>query len=91
MGQQGAVNHGESTQFGEVGRPLLMPDEVLNLGRDTAILLHPNSQPHYLRPVDYWNLATGFASLKAAYPHLYWDPPLLPDPNPYYKHSLAKS
>lgn len=91
----GANNHGgtmgESTQFGEAGRPLLMPDEVLNLGRDAAILLHPNSQPHYLRPVDYWKLASGFSSLKSAYPHLYWDPPLSPDPNPYYKHALKKS
>ncbi len=84
-------NTGHSMQIGEVGRPLLMPDEVLNLGRDTAILLHPNSQPHYLRPVDYWKLAGDFASLKAAYPHLYWDPPLSPDPNPYYKHALTKS
>jgi type IV secretory pathway TraG/TraD family ATPase VirD4 len=91
-GKEGtAMTHGETTNFGEVGRPLLMPDEVLNLGRDTAILLHPNSHPHYLRPVDYWNLATGFTHLKSSYPHLYWDPPLAPDPNPYYKHSLAKS
>lgn len=83
-GDQGG-SAGESMQYGETGRALLMPDEVLNLGRETAILLNPEGPPHYLRPVDYWNLPSAFASLKSAYPHLYWDPPLSPDPNPYYK------
>ena len=86
----GQTEQGEGTQFGEVGRPLLMPDEVLNLGRETAILLHPNSAPHYLRPVDYWNLTTTFEPFKNEYPHLYWQPPLSPDPNPYHK-PLTKS
>lgn len=84
-------NEGESTNIGETGRPLLMPDEVLNLGRGTAILLHPNSAPHYLRPVDYWNLATVFQPFKNDYPHMYWQPPLQPDPNPYHKSSLTKA
>src|SRR5262249_10570867 len=38
-----------STSHAETGRDLLTPDEVLNLGRDAAILLAPNSRPHYVR------------------------------------------
>lgn len=71
-----------STSHGETGRPLLMPDEVLNLGRDTAILLAPGEKPHYLRPIDYWQLPEAFITLKQFYPHLYWDPPLKWDENP---------
>ncbi len=65
--------------------PLLTPDELLNLGRDAAILLNPQGVPHYLRPVDYWKLATTFAQLSDEYPAFYWKPPLLYDENPYFK------
>ncbi len=51
-----------------------MPDEILNLGRDTAILLTPGDKPHYLRPVDYWQLADAFVSLKPYYPRM-WNRP----------------
>lgn len=71
-----------STSSSETGRPLLMPDEVLNLGRDTAILLAPGDKPHYLRPVDYWQLPEAFTYLKEVYPHLYWEPPMKWDENP---------
>lgn len=73
---------GQSVNVGETGRPLLMPDEVLNLGRETAILLAPNERPHYLRPVDYWDLPKAFEALQQFYPDLYKDPPLNYDPNP---------
>lgn len=76
---------GTSTNFGEAGRPLLMPDEILNLGRDVAILLHPRGLPYYLRPVDYWQLPRIYEHLKEEYPHFYWDPPLSFDANPYFK------
>ena len=79
----GGASEGESTTFGETGRSLLTPDEILNLGRDIAILLNPHRFPYYLRPVDYWNLAETFAHLKTEYAHFYWDPPLTYDANPY--------
>jgi len=81
----GGAGHGESVNYGETGRPLLMPDEIMNLGRDTAIVLNPLDHPHYLRPVDYWSLPDAFAYLKEKYPHLYWQPPLAYDDNPYYR------
>lgn len=75
-----------STTRGETGRPLLMPDEILNLGRDTAILLAPGEKPNYLRTVDYWDLPGAFEQLKAIYPNLYWNEFALKyDPNPYHK------
>jgi hypothetical protein len=60
-----------------------MPDEILNLGRDTAILLAPGTRPHYLRPIDYWQIAEAFASLREVYPDMYWGRlPLKWDENP---------
>lgn len=75
---------GDSTTYGETGRSLLTPDEILTLGRDTAILLNPLDNPHYLRPVDYWDLTKTFAYLRERHPQFYWNPPLRYDPNPYY-------
>lgn len=76
---------GESTTFGETGRALLTPDEILNLGRDTAILLNPLGAPHYLQPIDYWKLSQIFRYLQFSYPSLYWNPGIAYDENPYIK------
>jgi type IV secretion system protein VirD4 len=79
----GGGSSGTSTTLGQTGRPLLMPDEILNLGRDTAILLAPGTKPQYLRPIDYWRLTEAFANMREFYPHMYWDPiPLKWDENP---------
>lgn len=80
----GGGGQSENVNYGETGRPLLMPDEVLALGRDVAIVLNPADRPHYVRPVDYWRLPDAFASLASVYPHLYWEPPLAYDDNPYF-------
>ena len=83
----GGGSSGQSTSHGATGRDLLMPDEILNLGRDTAILLNPTKRPEYLRTVDYWNLQEAFGYLKdlEAYNHVYWgNRPLTYDPNPYH-------
>ncbi len=74
----------QSTTRSETGRNLLNPDEVLNLGRDVAIVIQPNGHPHYLRPVDYWTLPDAFGSLREKHPDLYWEPPLGYDDNPYF-------
>jgi len=82
----GGGSSGTSTSHGETGRDLLMPDEIMNLGRDTAILLNPTQRPHYLRTIDYWDLQEAFAHLKdePLYEHCYWGKmPLQYDPNPY--------
>jgi type IV secretory pathway TraG/TraD family ATPase VirD4 len=68
---------------GETGRALLNPDEILNLGRNVAIVLHPNGHPHYLRPIDYWDLPKAFRYLRQNHPSWYWEPPLTFDENPY--------
>jgi len=61
-GRGGSTSH--SVSHGETARALLNPDEVLNLGKDVAILIQPKGHPHYLRPVDYWNLPRAFSSLR---------------------------
>lgn len=80
----GGQSSGESVNFGETGRPLLTPDEVQNLGRDKAIVLYPESRPHYVRTVDYWDLQTVFAHLQVSNPETYWRPPLTFMYNPYH-------
>lgn len=82
LGKGGSTSKSESKSL--TGRPLLMPDEILNLGRDVAILIAPGERPHYLRPVDYWNLTTAFQSLRQKYPSIYWNPPLKWGQNPLH-------
>lgn len=84
------ATEGESTSYSETGRDLLAPNEVLNLSRDFAILLNPVTDPYYLRTIDYWNLPEVFSHLKAEYPEFYWNPPLTPDPNPYWQDQEKK-
>lgn len=80
----GGESSGASTTFGETGRPLLTVDEVLTLGRETAIVMHPDSKPHYVRPIDYWNLTAAFSRMQGDFPEMFWEPPLRFDPNPYH-------
>jgi type IV secretion system protein VirD4 len=74
---------GKSTTHGETGRNLLNPDEILNLGKNVAILVQPKGRPHLLRTVDYWNLPIAFDNLRKKHRSLYWEPPLSYDNNPY--------
>ena len=91
-GQHATRSEGESKSFSETGRDLLTPDEVLDLGDHRAILLTPNTRPHYLSTVPYWQLQETFARYPAAYPELYYDrnlclapdkPQSDPQPPPY--------
>lgn len=82
IGPNGRANEGKSTNFGEMGKDLLSPDQILQLGKNAAILLETGTLPQYIRPVDYWELPMAFAGLKTSNPHLFWDPPLQWDPNP---------
>jgi type IV secretory pathway TraG/TraD family ATPase VirD4 len=79
----GGSSAGKSTTWSETGRDLLAPDEVLNLGRDAAVVFQPHGYPLFLQPIDYWNLQAAFAHLQRKHPGLYWMPPLNDDPNPY--------
>lgn len=79
----GGESAGRTTTYGEMGRFLKNPDELMTLGRDIAIGLQPEGPPLYLNPVDYWHLEAIFGHLKQAYPGMYWTPPLAFDPNPY--------
>lgn len=67
-----STSEGDNISYGETGQPLLTLDDALNLGSETAILLAPNTRPHYLRPVDYWKLQEAFSMFRATSPNLYW-------------------
>ena len=90
---QGSTKAGEtegtSTSYGETGRALLTPDEIMLLGKNTAILLNPDTRPHYLHPVDYWNLQSAYKHLEKSRHKTYWDPTLSYDRNPAVNNSTA--
>lgn len=56
----GGASKSAGKSYGETGRLLLAPDEVLTLGRDVAIVLNPEGHPLYVHPVDYWQLKQAF-------------------------------
>lgn len=87
----GGATSGSSTNFGEAARPLLMPDEILNLGPGVGILLNPRGLPEYLRPIDYWNFDGTYAYLKQEPSYdLRDEPPLQYDENPYFNKGQQK-
>lgn len=59
----GGASKSAGKSYGETGRLLLAPDEVLTLGRDVAIVLNPEGHPLYVHPVDYWQLKDAFRHL----------------------------
>lgn len=79
----------DNISYGETGRPLMRHEEVLTLGRDTAIAFQPQGNPLYLQPIDYWNLPKAFHTLETFHPALYWDPPVSYDGNPYVKEEAT--
>ena len=86
---QAGQTEGTSTTYGETGRSLLTPDEIQHLGKNTAILLNPDTRPHYLHPVDYWNLQSAYQHLEKSRHKTYWDPTLSYDRNPAVNNSTA--
>lgn len=84
-------SEGESTTYGETGRPLLRPEEVMALGREVAITFNPHGAPMFLETVDYWNLQAAFAHMKEAHPRMYWETPLVYDENPHARKKAAAS
>ena len=79
-GWSSGSNEGESTSYSVAARDLLTPDEVMDLGTGTAILLAPGGRPHVLHPVPYWKLEQTFAGYPGAYPVVYYDRNLSLDP-----------
>ena len=88
--QQGSTST-SSVSHSETGRSLFNPDEILNLGKDVAIVLHAEGNPHYLKTIDYWNVGTAFADYAGQYTNIFWDPPLGYEANPYNRESSGSA
>lgn len=84
---QGSSASGETsgTTFGEMGRSLLTPDEVMNLHRSKAIVLPPEGRAILVRPVDHWEFPREFQLFAEGSMRAFFMPPPLTDPNPYYQ------
>lgn len=83
---EGVSGQGEATSgkaYGEMGRSLLTPDEVMQLGRDKAIVLPPAGRPFQVWGVGYWAIRDEFLPYREGAMQLYYSHPLVIDPNPY--------
>ncbi|MGQ0619376.1 MAG: type IV secretory system conjugative DNA transfer family protein [Panacagrimonas sp.] len=78
----GGTSSGTSTSYGEIGKALLRPEDILTLGNRRAIVFQPYGLAHFVYTVDYWNLQAACKHIQKAYPDMYW--PLHYDPNPYH-------
>ena len=87
IGPNGRAQEGKSTNFGEMGKDLLSPDQILQLGKNAAILLETGTLPQYIRPVDYWDLPKAFARLKDSCPKSFLGPAVAVGPEPQFQHS----
>ena len=85
---QGETTHGKA--YGEMGRSLLTPDEVMNLGRDRAIVLPPAGRPYQVWGVDYWTLLEQFRPYAETTMQVYYAAPLLIDPNPWRQQAQGQ-
>lgn len=80
-GADGVTNR----SFGETGRSLLFPDELLSMGKKTAFAFQPGGRPHYLKPVDYRYLSAYLSSAVQGTACNIVMPDLTAyDPNPYH-------
>lgn len=78
--KSGSATSGMS--YGEMGRRLRTPDELMSLGKDTAFLFTPDSRPVLLRPIDYWQIRQEFDWLAEGVLRLYFSAPYEYDDNP---------
>jgi type IV secretory pathway TraG/TraD family ATPase VirD4 len=86
---EGAGPGGETSgkAYGEMGRALLTPDEVMQLGRDKAIVLPPIGRPFLVWGLDYWRIRDEFLPFRETAMQCYYAHPLVIDPNPYAQAS----
>lgn len=48
----------KSSNYGEMGRALFFPDELMSMGNKVAFAFQPKGRPYYIKPLDYRNLAS---------------------------------
>lgn len=85
---EGTTGQGEATSgkaYGEMGRALLTPDEVMQLGRERAIVLPPTGRPFQTWSIDYNQILAEFTAYRETAMQAFYAGPLIIDPNPYYQ------
>lgn len=85
---EGTTGQGDATSgkaYGEMGRALLTPDEVMQLGRERAIVLPPTGRPFQTWGIDYTAILDEFTTYRETAMQAFYAGPLIIDPNPYYQ------
>lgn len=85
---EGTTGQGDATSgraYGEMGRALLTPDEVMQLGRERAIVLPPTGRPFQTWGIDYDDILAEFTAYRETSMQAFYAGPLIIDPNPYYQ------
>lgn len=59
-----------SASYGEMGRALFLPDELLSMGSQVAFAFQPKGRPYYVKPLDYWHMHAFFSFRVAGMPDL---------------------
>ena len=88
-GQTGQGDPTSGKAYGEMGRSLLTPDEVMQLGREKAIVLPPSGRPFMVWGVDYRAIRDEFLPYRESGMRVYYEQPLVIDPNPYHGQGAA--
>lgn len=78
-----------STAYGETARPLRTPDEVMNMGKDYAVVFRPGGRPHAVATCDYWQMKGRMASLLKSRPDYEVPDFDAVDANPYRASPIA--
>lgn len=84
---EGTTGQGDATSgrtYGEMGRALLTPDEVMNkIPRSKAIVLPNEGRPFQVWRVDYRDILVEFLPYRENAMRCYYGPPIIFDRNPY--------
>ena len=84
---EGTTGQGDATSgrtYGEMGRALLTPDEVMNkIPRSKAIVLPNEGRPFQVWRVDYRDILVEFLPYRENVMRCYYEPPIIFDRNPY--------
>ena len=87
IGPNGRAQEGKSTNFGEMGKDLLSPDQILQLGKNAAILLETGIAPAVHPASGLLGPSEGLRQAQGFLPASFLGPAVAVGPEPQFQHS----